>query len=381
MQIFNNNEHVLSIYNKSISLLIGKGFAEQLNGKVSVARHQDSEQLNRRRELLSIEEETNKNKIIEAHGKNHFKTQVMEQFFAKVTKQINTEFDNKDNLYNTVLNIEDAAPAILEILCLNAASIKRIAPLINSLPWLSSEVVNLVNKPQYRKRADVQVSDPTLAISYVGLDNLKLVMPTFIIKHWLPSTTSPFPLLKRKLWNDSLSIALASSVLAEQEGLDKFTAFTTGMFCNIGRLAVTCCSLQNYNELYKSELQKAYDNKDKKLHDILIELDSAPDLLLEQLTYRSDKVAADMIELMQFDRLQIIEPIFDLAYANNYKDMCPIAQIVAKAKTFIAFRNLTKEELISKDEAKTLLSAVNMTQNCINLLKKSDINHIKLQFN
>lgn len=381
MNIFNNNKRVSSIYNKSISLLIGKDFAEQLNGKMSGVKDQGSEQQNRRRELLAVEEENNNKKIIEEHGKNHFKTQIKEQFFARVTKQINTELNNKENLYNNVLAIEDAAPKILEMLCLKATSIKRIAPLISSLPWLSSEVVKLVNKPQFRKSADVQVKDINLALSFVGLDNLKLIMPTFIIKHWLPSTTSPFPLLKRKLWNDSLSIGLASSVLAEQEGLDTFTAFSAGMFSNIGRLAVTRCSLQTYNELYRDKLKRAYDNKDKKLHDVLIELDSSPELLLEQLIVRSDQLTADMIELMQLDRLQITEPIFDLANAIHFKDMCPIAKVVAKAKAYIAFKSLAKEELISNDEAKTLLSAVNMTQDSIDLLKKSDITNIKLKFN
>lgn len=381
MQILNNNEQAAEIYNKSISLLIGKDYADKLNGKISVALHQDSEQTNRRRELLAVEEEAHKNKIIETHGKHHFKTQVMKTFFAKVNDKMDKQFENKDNLYNNILFIDHAAPSILEILSLNAASIKRIAPLINSLPWLSAEIVNLVNKPQYRKRADIQVVDPNLAISYVGLNNLKLVMPTYILKHWLPNSTAPFKLLKRKLWNDSLSIALASATLAEQEGLDEYTAFTAGMLSNIGRLAVTRCYLQTYNELHRNELQKAYDNKDKKRHDALIELDISPELLQQQLSLRSDKTTADLVELMQFDRLQITEPIFDLAYTTNFNKMCPIAQIIAKAKVFVAFRNLAREDLIMKDDVKKLFTSVKMTPKCINLLKKSDIDHIKLKFN
>jgi|GEM_PF-664589 len=381
MQIFNTNEQVSAIYNNSLSLLIGKDFADQLNGKLPVADHEDSEQANRRRELLAVEEESHNNKMIEAHGKNHFKTQVMEQFFKKITHQLDALFENKDKLYNNILNINDTAPLVLELLCLKATSIKRIAPLINSLSWLSSEVINLVNKPQYRKRADVQVNDPNLALSYVGLDNLKLVMPTYILKHWLPSTTSPFPLLKRKLWNESVSIALASSVLAEQEGLDKYTAFTAGMLSNLGRLAVTHCFLQTCTDLHRIELQKAYDSKDKKLHEVFVEFSAPPGLLHEQFILHSDKITADMVELMRFDRLQITEPIFDLAYTNEFEAMCPIAQVIAKAKAFVAFRGLAKEELISKDGAKILLNAVNITPECITLLKKSDIDHIKLQFN
>jgi len=381
MQIFEDNKLVSPLYSRALSLAISKDFAEQKNGKVNVAKHQNSEQLNRRRELLAVEEETNKNKIIQAHGHEHFKAQVTNKFFARVTKQVNKEFDNKENLYLNVLKIEDSAPSIMEILSLKAASINRITPLVKTLPWLCTELINLVNKPQYRKRSDVQVTEPNLALSYVGLDNLKLVMPTFMLKHWLPNNTAPFPLMKRKLWNDSLSIALAAQLLAKEQGLDEFSAFAAGMLSNLGLLAVTRSFLNTYTELYNAELRDAYDNKDKKLHDVLLELEASPELLLEQLVERSSKVAADMVELMRFDRLQITEALFDLAYAVNINHMCPIAKILTKAKAYIAFRSLAKEDLITTEEAKVLLKSGQLTANDIALLKKADIDHIKLNFN
>lgn len=381
MQIFEDDEAVSRIYQRALSLTISKDFADQENGKTTNAVQQESEQANRRRELLAVEKQANKNKIIAEHGQNHFKTQVLSKFLDQVNEQITTDFDNKDNLYNNILHIEDAAPSILEILALKAASINRITPLAKSLPWLSLDLIKLVNKPQYRKRADVQVTQANLALSYIGLDNLKLVVPTFILKHWLPTSTAPFPLLKRRLWNDSLAIALGAKFLAEEAGLDGFTAFTCGMFSNIGHLAVTRCLFTCYNDMYKTELQEAYNSRDKRLHDVLVKFSMPAELILEQLEGRSSKIAADLVELMRFDRLNITEPIFDLAYGYDIKQMHPIAQLVAKAKAYVAFRSLAKEDLISTDEAKLLLSKVRLTPADIALLKKSDIDHIKLKFN
>jgi len=380
MQIFENNDLVAPIYRRAMSLLISKGFAEKKSGKVTVAIHQNSEQANRRRELLAVEEETNKNEIIRAHGENFFTDQVMSKFFSHVTFEVNKKFDNKESLYNSILRIEDAAPSIMEILSVRAASINRIIPLVRSLPWLADELINLVNKPQYRKRADVQVTDASLALSYIGLDNLKLVMPTFMLKHWLPNSTAPYALMKRKLWNDSLAIAMSSSVLAKKEGMDEFSAFAAGMFSNLGLIAVSRCFLSTYSELHTEKLKDAYENKDKKLHDILVKFDASPDLLLEQMITRSSKVSADLVELMQLERLQITEAIFDIAYTEVLEEMCPLAQIVSKAKAYVAYRSLAKDELINNDEAKLLLTAVRITPQEISILKKSDIDHIKLNF-
>jgi len=380
MQVLLEHDKAGPIYERAIGLSISKDFVDAKNIKGETIDKQNSEQHNRRRELLAVERQANKDKIIKEHGIHHFKAQIMEKFLSKVDARVHNEFDNKEKLFTSVLSIEDAAPDILEILAVKAASINRISPLVRSLPWLTDELVTLVNKPQYRKRADVQVSDPNLALSYIGLDNLKLVMPTFMLKHWLPISTVPFSPMKRKLWNDSLSIALATQVLAKEEGMDPFFAFAAGMFSNIGTLAVTRCFLQTYNEMHKQELKEAYDNRDKKLHDTLVEFDMSPELLHQQLLMRSTQVAADVVELMRFDRLHITESIFDVAYGTDVNKMSPLAQLIVKAKAYVAFRNLAKDDLIDKEEAKTLLAAAKVRTADVNLLKKSDIDHIKLSF-
>ena len=187
--------------------------------------------------------------------------------------------------------------------------------------------------------------------------------------------------MKRKLWNDSLSIALASQVLAAEQGLDKFSAFAAGMLSNIGLLAVAKCFIQTYNDAYKQEVQTAYNERDKRLHDILVEFDMAPELLHQQIVERSAIVTADIVELMRFDRLAITEPLFDLAYTNKFSDLSALARVIAKARAYVSFRSLAKNDLINNDEAKTILSAAHLTPAEVALLKKSDIDHIKLQFN
>lgn len=380
MHIFDNDKKLSAIYQRALGLYISKEFATELIGHIGDQAQQNSEQTNRRRELLAVEEQAKQDKIIKAHGETHFRNQVMGEFMDEIIAGVNAELDSKESCYN-MLNVEDAAPAILELLSLKTASINRINPLVQSLPWLIEEVVNLVNKPQYRKRADVRVTDPRLAISFIGLDNLKLLMPTFILKHWLPVSSSPYPLMKRKIWNDSLSVALAAKVLAEHHELDWFSAFTTGMFSNLGYLAVSRCFLQKYNDKYNTDLRAAYDKRDKKIHDIMVQFTLPPETLMTMLKTHSHKLGAELVELMRFDRLAITEAIFDLAHNNDFDKMCPIAQLVAKARAYVAYRALAKDYLIESDEAKVLLKAVRLDSTELKLLKSSDITHLKLNFN
>ena len=84
MQFFDNNDTLSAIHQKAVSLSISKDFAEQRNGKVNLVDFQGSEQKNRRRELLSVEIKAQQEKIIAAHGEEHFRKQVMKKFLLKL---------------------------------------------------------------------------------------------------------------------------------------------------------------------------------------------------------------------------------------------------------------------------------------------------------
>ena len=380
MQIFLDKEEVSTIYQRMLGLHIGKKFASTKSGKIIDAEQQHSEQENRRRELLAVEEEAKKEKIIAQHGEQHFRDQVKTHLYGKIISKMNNELTDKELLFQQILRIEDGTTAILDLLAVRAASIKRVKPLTSTLLWLSNDLIRLVNKPQYRKRADVQIHNVDVALSYIGLDNLKLIMPTFILKHYLPSSTTPFSLMKRKLWNDSLSTGLATSILAQEYAIDEYAAFTAGLFSNLGRFIVTRLFFRAYHDIHAKAVRKAFTDQDKRLHDILLSIKPDADVLLNQLTRHSAQIGAEMIELMRFERLPLTEPLFDIAYTTDYDKMHPIAQIITKAQGYIAFRNLAKESLISSHEAKLLLASAKLLPEEIALLKKSDIDHLKLKF-
>jgi hypothetical protein len=380
MQFFESNDLTSTIYHRAMSLYISKEFAHTQKGEIYIAKYQESEQAHRRRELLDVEQKTNNEKMLQQYGEAQFVAQVTKKFYDKLSQKITTEFNNKENLFSQRLKIESAASDILELLAVNAASIKRITPLASSLPWLANELLTLVNKPQYRKRSTIKVSDSSLAVSYVGLENLKMVMPTFILKHWLPTSTEPFPTLKRKIWQDSLSIGMASRVLAKYHDLNEYDAFTAAMLSNIGVFAICRSYTELQQDMHQADLKEAYDKRDKVLHDALTKMGNDPELLFESLIKYSSQLAADMVELMRFEHLRITETIFDLAHTDNLSKMSDLAQIIIKAKAYVVYRNLSKDELIDDDEAKNWLSSSGINMKEITLLKRADIDHIKLKF-
>jgi len=187
--------------------------------------------------------------------------------------------------------------------------------------------------------------------------------------------------MKRKLWHDSLSIALAASALAKHENIDEYTVFTTAMLSTLGRLAVTKGYLRVFHDTYNEELHLAFENKDKKLHDILLSIKASPEILLAQLMQHSSKISAEMVELMNLQYLAATQPLGDIAYSVDISKMHSIAQVIIKAQAYVIFRNLAKEKMINADEIKLLFKVADLGTEDIAILKKNDIDHLKLKFN
>lgn len=381
MLLFENNEETSLIYRRAISLLISRNFAHTQKGEIFVATYQDSEQANPRRELLEVEQVAKQNKTIEEHGQNEFKKQVSVKLLAKVKKQVIEQLENKDVLYNQIMKIDQAACDILEILSLNAASIKRITPLVTALPWLSADLLKLVNKPQYRKRSDVQITDAAVAVGYIGLNNLRLVMPSFILKHWLPETDTLFQVMKRKLWQTGLSTALATQMLAKLHKIDEYSAFTAGMLSNIGLYSIVRCFNKTYQTIHDAAMKNAYEKRDKRLHDALKNIEITPDLLLELISKYSHKITGEMVESMRFDRLTVTEPLYSLSFQQNHEKLSKLSTLVLKAHAYIHHRTLQEETLIEQDESDKWLAINQLTKKEMYLLDKANIDQIKLQFN
>ena len=127
------------------------------------------------------------------------------------------------------------------------------------------------------------------------------------------------------------------------------------------------------------ELKKAFEAKDKKLHDALISMTPSRSFFRQELMTESASLSAEIVEKMNFDRVRITQALFDLAYTSIFADYCDLAKIVAQARAFVSFRSLHKHDMISPDETKKLMAFFNVNTATFKLLQKSDIDHLNLQ--
>jgi hypothetical protein len=98
------------------------------------------------------------------------------------------------------------------------------------------------------------------------------------------------------------------------------------------------------------------------------------------LVEKSHLLSAQLVEMMQFERLAITEPLFDIAYIDDIDKMHPIAQLIIKAKAYVDCRSLQQDNLLTDEEKQQCYQLVRITEADLALLRKADIDHLKLSF-
>ncbi|MCU4674265.1 HDOD domain-containing protein [Catenovulum sp. 2E275] len=370
-------------------LLISYDFARSHNGLGLDELDLLGEEQVQQRQLLDIEQQAKSERIDKAKHKQANQAQQSIELNKKVSEMVLTQLDDMDLIYQDVLQIQDAVPAILDILTVRAASIGRVEPLVSSMPWLTQDMIKFVNLPIYRKQEDgkkpIRVDRCKTALGYIGIDNLKLVVPSFALRKWLPHSTEPFRLMKRKLWESALGTGIACRRLAQLNDQDPSIAFALGVFHDLGKSAIVRLYLRTFDLEWKQQLKAARDMRKKDLHDALVDLEPKPETLRDLLLTHSAPLSLKLLEKFNLKRLNLAQPLaiylsgkpdHSDSYARANSEM---AEILKKGICYARYKVLQRHGLIAKHEAKIFFKENKLTATEIKELTKLSLIRLNLR--
>ncbi|TMP44088.1 hypothetical protein CWB96_16865 [Pseudoalteromonas citrea] len=368
-------------------LLISHNFAQQQIGYIHTLEINYGEKIAQRTMLeVEIAAAAKRQQTSTSHHKYIAKASI--HLHQIIESSIESQIADIDNIYHEVVGIQDSVPTILDLLAVKSASIGRLEPLVNDLPWLGRDLVSLVNLPQYRKQSAkgtaIKVDTPALALRYLGLENLQMVIPTFAMRHWMPHSTEPFPLLKRKLRDMSMSTAIAAKELAPLYGVKEQHAFTLGMLVDAGKIALTRLYLHTFEKVWQEKVRIARDKSHKDLHTALLELGPDPLFLRHLLLERAPTLSRTLIEKMAFRYLPFNAAMeeFTAGYlpttTKNVTDPLPLTEVVRKAHGYAQYLSLKDSQLIEPDEAQVWFLHLGLSQEEQKILAKCAFQSLQL---
>lgn len=365
-------------------LLLGHSFAQRQLGYIHTLDISYGESMEQRT-LLEVEIAAEKVRQSSSTAHHKYRAQASQQLHQVIDTAMKKQLEDINTVLHETIGIEDNILAILDILAVKSASVGRIEPLINDLSWLGRELITFVNLPYYRaqrnKHTSVKVDNPALALRYIGLDNLQFVVPTFAVRHWMPHSTEPFPLLKRRLRDNSMACAIAAQELAKLTGSNEVQAFTLGMLLDVGKIALVRLYLRTFERVWQRKVTFAREEQNKDLHTALLELKPDPLFLSSLLNSHGLKVTAAVIDKMAFRYLPFSAVLSQLINGVVKGDsLLPLAALMQKARCYSQYASLHAHQLIENEEKLLWFEHVNLSKMEVELLEKTNLQnfHIKI---
>lgn len=374
------------IDNRYYHLLMGLQTGQQaagieVEGKVKA---EQSEQFNARRKLLEVERIAVRDKELNARSKQNYLDDISSIVHDEVCHRMQQRIDNIEDLSTNILGIDDGLGVVYDSLAIKAASIAKTEPLIADVPWLAKELMDIANSPKYRKTDRlgkvVKFENLRMALSFFGIENLKLLIPSLTVQRWIPKVTDPYPAFKQKVWEQVVATALSCQKIAEFSKVDPFHAYLLGAYHELGKLAISKMFFKFFDKVQQEAIMEAHKEQKRDEHAALLEVKIDPDVWLAVMWNQSYDISAKALLHMNMKRVYIAPAMQELADKVPLTEMSPMARVLDQGRCYAKYRVLKSYKLINIDEAKDYLRTCRMPKGAVAALQKVDLRQISLSF-
>lgn len=338
-------------------------------------RFEDSEQSYARRRLLEIEKITLKSKQRHAQSSASLADKISHVLHQSVCMQIDQHLDRPATLFSQYIGCATTMAKLFRLLHSGSGSIAQVTPLISSVPWMEQGLIRLVNRSALRRR-DAQSNARTVkqlrtALSYLGIDNLAVLVPTLISERVAPASRHGFI----KISEQHQAFASASTAtavhLAKHTGQCANSAAVLCMAFNVARAILCHRFFSDFDNVQKAMLSEARQRNAQKQQDILSDITPCARHLQKLIEQKADGLAASLIGVLNLSSDTLNSTA--LRVADKTTDSEPLAKIIIQARQYAKVRMLYRAGLLTKETGKIALRSQQYPAGSLDLLKSGDI--------
>ncbi len=344
--------------------------------KVGEVSFEQSEQGDARRLLLHVEKVAIENKRLQEKTEASYLESVSHHLHEILLGELTEQLNYTDELVQNVLNLPENIGELLDALSVRACSVSKLEPIAATMPWLYDELIVVVNTPQFRRKDSrgriIVVETLRTALSFLGIENLRTLIPSLILKRAMPQITDPYPLIKQKLTPYATGVGITAKRLAALGDLNKNQAYTLAMLSNLGRCVVTRLYFKLFDKIQLHLLQECQKDKEQKRHEALLKVAPSANHLIALQQEFADAVSADILEWMHLMRLPIAEPMRACADKVPAQSKT-LSKILHQARTYTQIRMLHQLKLVEMKEVKPLFMEQRYPAGALEKLKEIDI--------
>jgi hypothetical protein len=330
------------------------------------------------RTLLDVDAQAQKLRAAGAQAKAQFSEFAQAHLHDEVADELLRKLHNIEHVTSSLFDPTEAFYLVLDALSTKVVTVNKLDPLISQVPWLTEDLLRLVNQPQYRNRtaSGAIVKDIKTALRFLGVESLQLILPVYAMRRMQPHSTDPFTALKNRLWEYSLAVAIAAKRLAENSAEHPYNAFCVGLFHTLGHAVVTRNYLRTYQQVRHTQLLQARETRDTQLTEALDALEPDASFLCESMHEFAAVLSADITSRWQLQSMPLCQTLDQLAEGVGYAGSSPLARIVQQAQTYVQWQELKQRQLVTEAESRLWFNSVQLNSENIGLLAQTNLKRL-----
>jgi hypothetical protein len=341
------------------------------------------EQSKTARSLLHVEKQAIREKDLNSKSDLSFLNTITKQVDTEVEKRLEESLKDTDYLYKKIMGIDLVLPNLLDLVGLKVATISKIEPVASELPWLFSDLMKFVNQSKYQrvdnKGKVVLVETMRVGLNFFGIENLIIVLTSLAFKRSLPQITEPYPMIKLRIWEDALAVAISCKQIASLVGVNQNHAFCLGMIQAMGKVVVSKLYFRLFETVLREALVETQDSQKHEEHAALTRITPSGPFLNHLIDKYALGVSARLIDKMAMKRVFIANAMFEVANNKPAADISPLALVLKQGKAYAQYRILKRYKLIDVEQSKAFIRTLDMPAGALELLKATDIRSLDLR--
>jgi hypothetical protein len=355
-------------------LIVGKHKAKAMLDELSAELEESANKLDIERQALK--------RRLEKQAKER---NVYLEVSALLTRTVNNAIEHQLAYPQMILDgseISQNQILLLDLLLQTDLNLNRLRPIIESISWLSRDLINLINSPasghRRPKNADVQVTDIKLVLNYIGIENLRLLVPYFCLRNWLPSGNANLLWVMRKLWRYSMISAIAAQALAELHNKEPSLAYTSALMYQFSTSIILSLSGRAFEETWGTWLREASHSREKEVYDAIMATDFPAQAVLEQVIQHSHRLNWQLLTLLKFEDSPITLVLKELDHDYHFTELSADAAIVAKASCYAKVLLLEEQQQIDPQEKRIMFDYYQFSAQELIRLKQQNFRKLDL---
>ncbi|RUO38914.1 hypothetical protein CWE15_10450 [Aliidiomarina taiwanensis] len=334
------------------------------------------------RELLDIEQRRQDERDRRRASQTYLREAMSDELHERIYTALIDLLNEPERIHTRALNLSPESIELLDVLFARASSMKTIEETIKSLPWLCEDLIKMVNGPAFVNASDqrrVKVATITNALRFIGMDDLRLLVPVFCLRRWIPQSMEPFNLCRGKIRKSALSTGVAAQVIAEESGVvEPSKAFVVGLMHDLGKASLVRLYSLLFEDIQHAFLTELRYGNNSKRYNALLELRPSAHFLRDLNLHLSGRFASALFSEFELKYIPFHAVYTELNKAKSLQDFTGMGLTLYQAQRYSLFRTLYSEKLASSQDGKRLCAEAELSQRTLEALRSVNLKRLKL---